>query len=91
VFVQDSRNDGTYLRATWHAEGRQFVVSTWRDDVCTGAVRVPAADAPQLITLLDDGLADAASRPVELPPTPAPSLWTRAQRWVSTSLRRHAA
>jgi hypothetical protein len=91
VFVEDSRNDGTYLRATWHAEGRQFVVSTWRDDVCTGAVRVPASSAPELITLLADGLADAATRPIEVPPTPQPGVRERVQRWVASTLRRHQA
>lgn len=87
VFVEDSRNDGTYLRATWHAEGRQFVVSTWRDDVCTGAVRVPASSAPELISLLAEGLADAATRPIEVPPTPQPGLLTRVQRWVTAKRR----
>jgi hypothetical protein len=89
--VFDSRNDGTYLRATWHAEGRQFVVSTWRDDVCTGAVRVPASSAPELIGLLADGLADAATRPIEVPPTPAPGAWERAHRWVATTWHRRRA
>jgi hypothetical protein len=63
VFIEDARRDGTYLRVTWHAEGGQFVVSTWNDEVCTGAVRVPAAEAAPLIGLLADGLADAATSP----------------------------
>lgn len=93
VFVEDSRSDGTYLRATWHAEGRQFVVSAWRDDVCTGAVRVPVGAAPELISLLADGLADAATRPIEAPPTPAatPGLRHRVQRWATNLRRRSAA
>jgi hypothetical protein len=64
VFIEDSRRDGAFLRVTWHPEGGQFVVSTWADEVCTGAVRVPAAEAAPLIGLLADGLADAAGAPV---------------------------
>ena len=43
VFIEDARHNGVYLRTTWHDEAGQFVISTWNDDVCTGAVRVPAA------------------------------------------------
>jgi hypothetical protein len=67
VFVEDARRDGTYLRVTWHPEGGQFVVSTWDDDLCTGAVRVPAAAAAPLIALLADGMADAAGAPAPVP------------------------
>ena len=61
MFVEDARRDGTYLRATWHADGRQFVVSTWTDDVCTGAVRIPVEQAAELIGLLADGMAEATA------------------------------
>jgi hypothetical protein len=59
--------------------------------VCTGAVRVPASAAPELITLLAEGLGDAATRPIEVPPTPTPRWWDRAQRWVQSGLRRGRA
>ena len=61
AFVEDARRNGKYLRATWHREGSQFVLSTWDGDVCTGAVRVAAADAADLISLLADGLADVST------------------------------
>jgi hypothetical protein len=61
VLIEDARGDGNYLRTTWHAERRAFVVSTWRDEVCTGAVRVPVAAAAELARLLIDGLSDAAT------------------------------
>ena len=67
AFVEDARRNGKYLRATWHREGAQFVLSTWDGDVCTGAVRVAAADAAELISLLVDGLADASSTGDERP------------------------
>ena len=59
VFVEDARGNGLYLRPTWHAEAQQFVLSTWHDDVCTAAVRVPAERAADLIALLADDMADA--------------------------------
>lgn len=63
VFVEDARHNGSYLRATWHPERRVFVLSTWDGEVCTGAVRVPAAEAVDLIGLLVDGLGDMAQAP----------------------------
>lgn len=77
VLIEDARRNGQHLRATWHAERRQFVLSTWNDDVCTGATRLAAEDVPELAGLLVDGLAQAAARPVvdaASPPTTAPGL-----------------
>jgi hypothetical protein len=61
VLVEDARRDGHHLRATWHPGERQFVVSTWHDDVCTGASRISAPDVAALATLFVDGLAVAAA------------------------------
>jgi hypothetical protein len=71
VLIEDARRDGHHLRATWHAESRQFVFSTWREDVCTGSARVAVEDVAELAGLLVDGLADSAiASPAA--PTPAP-------------------
>jgi hypothetical protein len=83
VFVEDSRRNGSYLRATWHPERRVFVLSTWDGDVCTGAVRVPAAEAADLVGLLVDGLGDMAKSP----PRPERSgqrgdMRSRLTRWL---------
>jgi hypothetical protein len=65
VLIADARDNGRYLRTTWHAEDGMFVLSTWAGEVCTGAVRIPVDRAPDLINLLVDGLGDAAaSEPV---------------------------
>ena len=72
VLIDDSRHNGTYLRTTWHPEGRTFVVSVWNDDVCTAAVRVPAEQSAELVSLLVDGLAEAATTPVPVPGTAEP-------------------
>ena len=73
VLVEDARHRGQHLRATWHPEARQFVVSTWSDDVCTGAARLDPDAAGALAALIVDGLADGATHE----PTPAPVPDTR--------------
>ena len=59
MFVPDVRGDGSYLRVTWHADDRMFVVSTWSGALCTAAIRIAVDDAPDLIALLAHGLGDA--------------------------------
>jgi hypothetical protein len=75
VFVEDARGNGSYLRATWHPERRLFTISTWTGEVCTGAVRLPAAQASEVVGLMVDGLAELAT-PVDARPglgaAPAP-------------------
>ena len=84
VFVEDARREGAYLRMTWHPDGRQFVVSTWTDEVCTGAVRVPVAAAGELASLLIDGLTHAATTPaVREAKTPSrPDPLARVRAWL---------
>ena len=85
LFIEDARRNGLYLRTTWHPEARQFVISTWNDDVCTGAVRVPVAEVAQLIGLLADGLADVAAVPPQAPDasrTRRMSLLDRTWAWL---------
>jgi hypothetical protein len=70
VLIEDARRNGHHLRATWHADKRQFVLSTWSADVCTGSARLAAEDVAELTGLLVDGLAEAAT----LPPASAPTV-----------------
>ena len=63
VFVPDSRGDEFFLRVTYHEPERLFVVSTWEHDRCTAAIRIPVSSAPELVTLLVNGLASAAGAP----------------------------
>lgn len=92
VLIEDARRNGHHLRATWHAENRQFVFSTWRDDVCTGATRIAVEDVAELAGLMVDGLADSAGTS-PAPPSPSPrpgaSTWAsglgdRARAWWRT-------
>jgi hypothetical protein len=86
ALIQDARGDGSYLRATWHPERRAFVVSTWRSDVCTGAVRVSVDAAAELVHVLIDGLTEAARPSAPLTTTAGRStgrdVLTRAQAWI---------
>jgi hypothetical protein len=87
VLIEDARRNGQHLRATWHSEKRQFVLSTWNADVCTGAARLAVDDVPELAALLVDGLADAASQQTAgsaaIPPTrPGVSGLIDRLRWL---------
>jgi hypothetical protein len=73
VLIPDARANGRYLRTTWHAEDRMFVLSTWSEEICTGAVRIPADKAPDLVNLLVDGLGDVVEDAPVAPPTPLPT------------------
>jgi hypothetical protein len=59
--VEDARRNGQFLRVTWHGEQQQFVVSNWDDNLCVGATRVPVESVPDLVALLVEGLAEAAT------------------------------
>jgi hypothetical protein len=81
VFVEDARRNGQFLRVTWHGEQRQFVVSNWDDIVCVGATRVPVEQVPELVGLLVEGLAEAATRPDVVVPPPPQSLREHLRAW----------
>jgi hypothetical protein len=90
VFIEDARRNGAYLRATWHPERRVFVLSTWSGDVCTGAVRLPAADAADLVGLVADGLAELAVPPAAPAAASGPAAGRAGPtRWAA--LRRRVA
>jgi hypothetical protein len=96
VFIRDARNNGHYLRATWHPEGRMFVVSTWRDEVCTGAVRLPVEASGDLASLIIDGLSESLVDPARSAPAPRRlaklesqlRAWARRARGVTVSRMR---
>jgi hypothetical protein len=55
VFL-DARGSGRALRVSWHAEAGVIVLSLWHGGTCTGSFRLPAADVPDLIDALREGL-----------------------------------
>ena len=54
----DQRGEGRALRVTWHHEASVVVVSIWREDRCTGTVRLAAEAVPALVAVLAEGLAE---------------------------------
>jgi hypothetical protein len=84
VYLEDARLDGSFVRITWHADDRQFVLSHWRDDVCVAASRLPLTAVADLIALLAKGLGEAASMPplrleAEASPPLKESWWERGR------------
>ena len=65
---RDVRGRGRVLRVSWHAEDGLVVLSLWDGGRCTGTVRVPAEDVPDLLDALAVGLS-----PVRTPGTTAPT------------------
>jgi hypothetical protein len=55
VFL-DARGSGRALRVSWHADADVIVLSLWHGGTCTGSFRLPAADVPDLIDALREGL-----------------------------------
>lgn len=87
--VADARGADRHLRITWHPDAGQFNVSTWHGDVCAGAVRVEADQAPRIIALLADGMGDAiAVEPPVVEPDPARPGAPRWRTWLERQLRR---
>lgn len=83
VLIADVREDGTYIRVTWHSERSTFVLSHWDNDGCIAATRVSVDDVPQLIGLLTNGLADALAQERATPPAARTrrQTWTQLTRW----------
>jgi hypothetical protein len=70
--LRDQRGAERHLRVTWHRESNSFVMSTWADQVCTGSVRLPVEQAPELIGLLADGMGEAVGYAATPEPTVGP-------------------
>lgn len=57
----DARGAG--LRATWHAEHDVVVLSLWRDERCTGTIRLTPAQSADLAGFLVAHLGERATAP----------------------------
>ncbi|MEP6658470.1 MAG: hypothetical protein ABJD24_00980 [Acidimicrobiales bacterium] len=80
VLIADVRDNGTYIRVTWHADRSTFVLSHWDNNGCIAATRVSVDDVPQLIGLLTNGLADALASERAVPP---PAQGVRRLAWAA--------
>jgi hypothetical protein len=45
----DPRDEGRFLRVSYHDDLGVFVLSLWRDDTCLGTFRLATEEAPRLI------------------------------------------
>jgi hypothetical protein len=54
---EDARDDGRFLRLSWHDAPNVCLLSLWRDEVCVGTFQLARESTPQLISALVDGLA----------------------------------
>lgn len=54
----DVRGEDRALRVSWHADapGGVVVLSIWRDNVCTGTVRLAPEDVPELVATLSKAI-----------------------------------
>lgn len=61
----DPRDEGRFLRMSFHDDLEVFVLSLWREDTCLGSFRLAADEAPRLIHSMVAALVgdDAASAP----------------------------
>ncbi len=55
----DARGGDRALRISWHQEAGLVVLSLWRDNVCTGSVRLAVDEVPDVIEVLRAGLDQA--------------------------------
>jgi hypothetical protein len=60
-WFDDARDDSRRMEVSWHHEEGLVIVSFWAGHLCRATFRMPARDAPDLIHLLVDAVAEAAS------------------------------
>ncbi|HEV7192432.1 MAG TPA: hypothetical protein VGN35_04430 [Jatrophihabitantaceae bacterium] len=54
----DTRDDGRWLRITWHPADDAFVLSIWRDRTCAATFQLARSASPELINTLTRSLAE---------------------------------
>ncbi len=84
----DTRSPVRRMGVSTHGADSTLVFSLWQGDVCTGTFRLPAGEAPGLISALAYGMSDAFSdQPPPAPPRPEP-FRTMVSRFVRNLLSR---
>lgn len=51
----DVRGQDRHLRVAWHTDRDLVVLSLWRDNLCTSTFQLTAADAADLVNVLQAG------------------------------------
>jgi hypothetical protein len=65
--LPDVRGDGRAVRVSWHPEVGAVVLSLWHDGRCTATARLAPDTVGQLVGVLVEGLAAAATAPRDAP------------------------
>jgi hypothetical protein len=87
----DTRGSVRRMGVSAHAGDSTMVFSLWQGDVCTGTFRLPASEAPGLISVLAYGMTETLSnQPPPSPDQPEP-LRTVLARFVRQLLGRPPA
>lgn len=79
AWFEDVRTPVRRMKVSWHADEDVVVLSLWQGERCTGTFRMAPSDAPGLIHLLVDSLADRPRHP--MPPAPSGGLRARLAAW----------
>ena len=78
----DLRDEGRFLRVSFHDALGVFVLSLWKDDTCLGTFRLAADEAPRLIHSMVSALVDGD----EAVGTNAPTARDRSVSVISEAL-----
>ncbi|MCZ3389295.1 MAG: hypothetical protein LH645_09325 [Actinomycetia bacterium] len=54
----DPRDEGRFLRVSFHDPLGVFVLSLWKDHTCLGTFRLPADEAPRLVHAMVSALVE---------------------------------
>jgi hypothetical protein len=80
----DPRDEGRFLRLSFHDDLAVFVLSLWRDDTCLGTFRLAVDEAPRLIHSMVGALVGGD----ETSGTGAPTSGDRSTSAISAALQR---
>lgn len=58
----DAGRPARAMRVSWHTEDAIVVLSMWDGPRCTGTIRIPADEVPELVRSLTLGLLDRSRR-----------------------------
>jgi len=76
----DTRTPVRRMRTSWHQDAGVVVMSLWAGDHCTATFRLPIEDAPALMHLLVDAIAERHTSAVAVPTSFPRRAWHRLRR-----------
>ena len=86
----DPRDEGRFLRVSYHDDLGVFVLSLWRDDTCLGTFRLAAEEAPRLIHAMVTALVGEDAHRTATVPERAPRSSQPSRSGARTPDSRHS-